>query len=93
MQNILKRIYDGELRIIEERDTTDPEYREAIDKYMSVQQKIIDALPEGQRSLVDDLSMANADVNGIICQHDFARGYQLGALLMLAVFNGPLEAA
>jgi len=35
--------------------------------------------------------MASADVNGIVCQQDFERGYQLGALLMLAAFTGPLE--
>ena len=44
-----------------------------------------------QRGLVEELSMASADVNGIVCQQDFERGYQLGALLMLAAFTGPLE--
>ncbi|MBQ8962475.1 MAG: hypothetical protein IJV04_06380 [Lachnospiraceae bacterium] len=93
MEKILKAIYDGELRIVEERDTTNPEYREAMENYLNIQQKIMDALPEDRKALVDEFSIASADVNGVVCQQDFARGYQLGALMMLAVFNGPLKVA
>lgn len=54
---------------------------------LSVQRKLIDALPEDKRGLIDEMSMANGAVNGIVCRQDFSKGYQLGALLMLAVFD------
>ena len=70
MQKILKAIYDGELRIVEARESDNPEYKAAMTRYLEVQRKIMDALPAEHSGLVDDLSTANADVNGVVCQED-----------------------
>ena len=65
MQKILKAIYDGELRIAESRDASTPEYKSAMMRFTHVQEKIMDVLPKEQRGLVEELSMASADVNGM----------------------------
>lgn len=90
-RTIIDALYDGNLDFIIGKRGTSTEHRKAISDLMAMQDKVLNALPEDQRELVEELSVACMTANNYECRLFFEKGYRLGAMLTLAVFTAPVE--
>ena len=52
--------------------------------YMSLEDGISKALPEGSKAAFDEFVHARVDLSDMACEEDFVAGYQLGVRMMLA---------
>ena len=86
MQKLLEAFAEGSLHI-EPRFLKREDYRDNLQKTIDCKEKLIEALNEEEKKLLEDLLDAEADITGVSNIERFISGYRLGVLMTMEVFT------
>lgn len=88
MSNLLEQLYCGEICPVEHPVTGSPEYPKLKEKYSSALDRFYEALSPRGLELYLEMESAQNAVRALEYQETFAHGFQLGAALLLEIYNG-----
>lgn len=84
MGSIIEKLYDSEGVVEDKLSSADVEYQRKMKELCDAEKALIDVLGEN-RPLLNAYQSAEIQVSGLMCRRDFAKGYRLGARMMLDV--------
>ena len=87
MKNVLYELYDGRLSRDSMTFEKDTPYARAFDSMVNAENNLLASLTEEQKTAFRMYSRAQDDFHEIIRREEFAAGFQIGALIMMAVLD------
>ena len=90
MKSILEELYHGNINPCTSGFDRNSDYGRALKKAYESEEKLLKLLDEPSKLILNDFTNAQIDVTALAAAEKFARGFKLGALLMIEVFtNSP----
>jgi len=86
MDNLIKKMHDGELFPMHTIASQDKEYKDALNKVCELEQKILDTYPD-IAELLNEFQSAQFELEKMNATQEFADGFKVGAKLMMEIFN------
>jgi len=86
MDNLIKKMHDGELFPMHTIASQDKEYKDVLDRVCELEQKILDTYPD-ITELLNEFQSAQFELEKMNATQEFTDGFKVGAKLMMEILN------
>lgn len=86
MDNLIKKMHDGELFPMHTIASQDKEYKDALDRVCELEQKILDTYPD-IAELLNEFQSAQFELEKMNTTQEFVDGFKVGARMIIEILN------